>query len=165
MPVLYTASFYDPQDWMGRLYRVSRAHPRGRKTQWETLPFLYPSRDLLQAYRAGDIGFPDFKREYLAGLEAAIGRASELQEWLATCSFPGPVYVTVLRAGGAGLPPTSTGPVASREGGLRGAWRAALEVWPGKPLAGFRAAPSRRIPVLCGIIVYVIRFNNQLLLR
>ena len=84
MPVLYTASFYDSQDWMGRLYRVSRAHPRGRKTQWESLPFLYPPRDLLRAYRAGDIGFPDFQRDYLAGLEAAIGRAAELQEWLAT---------------------------------------------------------------------------------
>ena len=32
----------------------------------------------------------------------------------------------------------------------------------GKPLSGFRATPSRRIPVLCGMIVYVIRFNNQL---
>ncbi len=84
MPVLYTASFYDPQDWMGRLYRVSRAHPRGRKTQWETLPFLYPPRDLLRAYRAGDIDFPVFKRDYLAGLEAATGRAGELEEWLAT---------------------------------------------------------------------------------
>ena len=35
----------------------------------------------------------------------------------------------------------------------------------GKPLAGFRATPSRRIPVLCGMIAYVIRFNNQLLHR
>ena len=35
----------------------------------------------------------------------------------------------------------------------------------GKPLAGFRATPSRRIPVLCGMIVSVIRFNNQLLHR
>ncbi len=84
MPVLYTASFYDPQDWMGRPYRVSRAHPRGRKTQWETLPFLYPPRELLRAYRAGDIDFPDFQRDYLAGLEAAIARAGELEEWLAT---------------------------------------------------------------------------------
>ena len=85
MPTVYTASFYDPQDWMGRLYRVSRAHPRGRKTQWETLPCLYPPRDLLQAYRAGDIGFPDFQRDYLAGLEAAMAlpRKSELQDWLA----------------------------------------------------------------------------------
>ena len=35
----------------------------------------------------------------------------------------------------------------------------------GKPLAGFRATPSRRIPVLCGMIAYVMRFNNQLLHR
>ena len=35
----------------------------------------------------------------------------------------------------------------------------------GKPLAGFRATPSRRIPVLYGMVVYAIRFNNQLLHR
>ena len=35
----------------------------------------------------------------------------------------------------------------------------------GKPLAGFRATPSRRITGLTGIIYYVIRFNNLLLRR
>ena len=35
----------------------------------------------------------------------------------------------------------------------------------GKPLAGFRATPSRRVPVLYGMVVYAIRFNNQLLHR
>ena len=35
----------------------------------------------------------------------------------------------------------------------------------GKPLARFRATPSRRIPVLYGMVVYAIRFNNQLLYR
>ena len=35
----------------------------------------------------------------------------------------------------------------------------------GKPLAGFRATPIRRIPVLYGMVVHVIRFNNQLLHR
>ena len=35
----------------------------------------------------------------------------------------------------------------------------------GKPLAGFRATPDRRIPVLYGMVVYAIRFNNQLLHR
>ena len=84
MPTVYTASFYDPQDWVGRVYRVSRAHPRGRKTQWETLPLLYPPRNLLQAYRAGDIGFADLERDYVAGLETAIGQAGELEEWLST---------------------------------------------------------------------------------
>jgi uncharacterized protein YeaO (DUF488 family) len=48
------------------------------------LPFLYPPRVLLQAYRAGDIGFPDFERDYVAGLEAAVGQAGELEEWLST---------------------------------------------------------------------------------
>ena len=41
--------------------------------------------------------------------------------------------------------------------------------WPrglaGKQLAGFRATPSRRITVLYGMVVYGIRFNNQLLHR
>ena len=84
MPVLYTASFYDPQDWVGSVYRVSRAHPRGRKTQWETLPFFYPPRDLLRAYRAADIDFREFQRGYLAGLEEAMGHNGELGEWLTT---------------------------------------------------------------------------------
>ena len=35
----------------------------------------------------------------------------------------------------------------------------------GKPLASFRATPSRRITVLYGMVVYAIRFNNQLLHR
>ncbi len=35
----------------------------------------------------------------------------------------------------------------------------------GKPLAGFRATPDRRIIVLYGMIVSVIRFNNPLLHR
>ncbi len=35
----------------------------------------------------------------------------------------------------------------------------------GKPLAGFRATPSRRIPVLYGMVVHAIRFKNQLLHR
>ena len=30
----------------------------------------------------------------------------------------------------------------------------------GKPLAGFRATLSKRIPVLYGMVVSVIRFNN-----
>ena len=35
----------------------------------------------------------------------------------------------------------------------------------GKPLAGFRATPDRRIIVLCGMIVSVIRFKNPPLHR
>ena len=35
----------------------------------------------------------------------------------------------------------------------------------GKPLAWFRATPSSRNPVLCGILVYAIRFKHPLLYR
>ena len=35
----------------------------------------------------------------------------------------------------------------------------------GKPLAGFRATPSRRNPVLYGMVVYAIRFTHPLLYR
>ena len=35
----------------------------------------------------------------------------------------------------------------------------------GKPLAGFRATPSRRIPVLYGMVMYIIRVKNPLLHR
>ena len=35
----------------------------------------------------------------------------------------------------------------------------------GKPLAGFRATPSRRNPVLYGMVVYAMRFKNPLLHR
>ena len=35
----------------------------------------------------------------------------------------------------------------------------------GKPLAGFRATPSRGNPVLYGMVVYAIRFKNPLLHR
>ena len=35
----------------------------------------------------------------------------------------------------------------------------------GKPLAWFRATPTRRIPVLHDMLVYVIRFTNPLLHR
>ena len=60
---------------------------------------------------------------------------------------------------------TITGAVMDPDGGVTGEmwqWSRGLA---GKPLAGFRATPDRRIRVLCGIIVSVIRFNNPLLHR
>ena len=67
--MLHTASFYAPDHWVGQPYRVSRQHPRGRRVQWETLPFLYPERHHLDAYRQGSLTFDQFSREYRAGLE------------------------------------------------------------------------------------------------
>lgn len=80
--MLYTASFYAPQDWVGRFYRVSRAHPRGQRTQWETLPFLYPQRELIRSYRTGEVDFAAFAREYRKGLDQGYERLAEFQEWL-----------------------------------------------------------------------------------
>ena len=92
--MLHTASFYDPQDWQGRCYRVSRAHPRGRRTQWEVAPFLYPERPLLRAYRQGDLDFAALSLEYRQGLDEAFGQSEQFQEWVA--SLPDLGHVTLL---------------------------------------------------------------------
>ena len=80
--MLYTASFYAPEDWVGRAYRVSRQHPRGRKVQWETLPLVDPARELLRAYRAHQIDFSQFANDYREGLEQQFERSAEFQEWV-----------------------------------------------------------------------------------
>ena len=61
---------------------MSRSHPRGRSSQWETLPFLYPPRDLLVAYRSGEMGFDDLAAEYLRGLETGYAEGGQLREWV-----------------------------------------------------------------------------------
>ena len=81
-PTLHTASFYATEHWHGTRYRVSRSHPRGRSTQWETLPFLYPRRDLLVAYRGGEMGFDALAAEYLRGLDADYAEGGKLREWM-----------------------------------------------------------------------------------
>lgn len=80
--MLYTASFYAPDNWEGLRYRVSRSHPRGRRTQWETLPFLYPARDLLVAYRAGELDFAGLSAEYRVSLDLRHNESADLQDWL-----------------------------------------------------------------------------------
>ena len=80
--MLYTASFYDPDDWQGLFYRVSRSHPRGRRVMWETLPFLYPDRALLVAYRSGVLDFTALSAEYRSSLDARQGESVRFQEWL-----------------------------------------------------------------------------------
>ncbi|PKB79858.1 MAG: hypothetical protein BZY88_11195 [SAR202 cluster bacterium Io17-Chloro-G9] len=80
--MLYTASFYDPDDWRGSLYRVSRSHPRGRRAVWETLPFLYPDRALLVAYRSGALDFEALSAEYRISLDARQGESVQFQDWL-----------------------------------------------------------------------------------
>ena len=79
--MIYTASFYAPQNWVGLLYRVSRQHPRGLKAQWEVLPFFYPPLDLLRAYRAGTLTFEQFGYDYKHSLEISY-RTSLARNWL-----------------------------------------------------------------------------------
>ena len=80
--MLYTASFYEPGNWKGVRYRISRAHPRGKRTDWEVQPFLYPSRALLTEYRAGAIDFRGLDQSYREQLEQTAGTEEGFREWL-----------------------------------------------------------------------------------
>ena len=82
MSALYTASYYQPENWVGACFRVSRAHPRGRKSMWECLPFLYPGRPLLQSYRAGHFGFDTFSESYCGQLDEAYLHDPGLKQWV-----------------------------------------------------------------------------------
>jgi uncharacterized protein YeaO (DUF488 family) len=70
--MLYTASFYEPRHWVGVRYRISRAHPRGRRTEWEVQPSLYPSRALLTEYRCGDLDFAALDIRYREELDSTF---------------------------------------------------------------------------------------------
>ncbi len=79
---LYTASFYDPQDWVGQPFRISRGHPRGRKVQWGTLPFFFPERALVRAYRGGEIDFTDYTPIYLDHLDRTYETSDAMGRWI-----------------------------------------------------------------------------------
>ena len=80
--MLYTASFYEPRHWVGVRYRISRAHPRGRRTEWEVQPALYPSRALLTEYRQGGLGFAGLDARYRDELDATFEIDESFREFL-----------------------------------------------------------------------------------
>ena len=80
--MLYTASFYEPGHWVGTRYRISRAHPRGRKTEWEVQPALYPSRALLTDYRQGNIGFAELDIRYRDELDGTLEKDADFRAFL-----------------------------------------------------------------------------------
>ena len=84
MTVLHTASFYETENWVGRPFRISRAHPRGRRTQWDCLPFFYPDRRLLDSYRGGHIDFTSLGDMYRGGLDARFAENTEMRHWVET---------------------------------------------------------------------------------
>ena len=97
--MLYTASFYDPQDWQGQCYRVSRAHPRGRRAQWDTAPFLYPPRELLREYRSGGLDFNSLSLEYWRGLDESYDQVDKFREWVQGLSALGDVTLLCFERG------------------------------------------------------------------
>ena len=99
--MLYTASFYALDDWRGAVYRVSRGHPRGRKSQWHRLPFLYPSRPLLLAYRAGELDFDGLEVEYRQELEQGSMGSAEFGSWLAEVPVLGDFTLLCFEKAGA----------------------------------------------------------------
>ena len=97
--MLYTASFYDPQDWVGQCYRVSRAHPRGRQAQWELAPFLYPDRGLLNSYRAGTLDFAALTLEYRRGLDVNYEQDGRFQDWVGGLASAGDLTLLCFERG------------------------------------------------------------------
>lgn len=97
--MLYTASYYDPQDWVGQACRVSRAHPRGRKTQWDTLSFLYPPLELLRAYRQGDLDFEALSQEYRKDLDQKLLVDFRMRRWLTQLPEMGDVTLLCFERG------------------------------------------------------------------
>ena len=80
--MLYTASFYEPRHWIGVRFRISRAHPRGRRAEWEVQPALYPSRALLTEYRRGDLDFSALDARYRAELDSRAGNDEAFRAFL-----------------------------------------------------------------------------------
>ena len=87
--MLYTASFYQPRHWVGTRYRISRAHPRGRRTEWEAQPALYPSRSLLTEYRRGDLDFAALDLRYREELDETFDRNDGFRSFLEGLSSAG----------------------------------------------------------------------------
>ena len=80
--MLYTASFYRQDHWIGQRYRISRAHPRGRRTEWDVQPALYPSRALLTDYRQGNLTFTDLDVRYREELDETRERDAYFRAFL-----------------------------------------------------------------------------------
>ena len=80
--MLYTASFYEQRHWVGVRYRISRAHPRGRRTEWEVQPALYPSRAVLTEYRQGNLDFAALDSRYREELEMTYKKDEGFQSFL-----------------------------------------------------------------------------------
>ena len=69
---IYTASFYEPHNWRGKLFRVSRRPPRGVKKVWEDLPWAYPSKQIYRQYRNEEIGATVYFQAYVSEITGKL---------------------------------------------------------------------------------------------
>jgi uncharacterized protein YeaO (DUF488 family) len=98
--MLYTASFYEPAHWIGARYRISRGHPRGKVTDWELQPHLYPSRSLLTEYRDGAIDFRELDLRYRAEVEGTYGSEGGFRAWVEGLAASGDVTLLCFEPAG-----------------------------------------------------------------
>ena len=104
--MLYTASFYRAKTTGSvQRYRISRAHPRGRKTEWEVQPSLYPSRSLLTDYRQGNLTFQQLDVRYREELDETYEGDGNFRAFLEQLPAVGNFTSAVLRACRGTLPP------------------------------------------------------------
>lgn len=99
--MLYTASFYEPRHWVGIRYRISRAHPRGRRAEWEVQPTLYPSRGLLTEYRRGDLDFAALDVRYREELDGTFERDEGFRAFLGGLTEAGDLTLLCFEPEGA----------------------------------------------------------------
>lgn len=78
---------------------MSRAHPRGRKAQWELAPSLYPDRVLLNSYRAGEVDFAALTLEYRRGLDAIYEQDGRFKGWVESLGSAGDLTLLCFERG------------------------------------------------------------------
>ena len=82
MATIHTASFYQPENWVGTPYRISLYHPRGRRNKWESVQALYPPVALLRDFRSGRVDFETYIQLYMESVEANYFNDIKLHHWL-----------------------------------------------------------------------------------
>lgn len=82
--MLALASWYEPQNWRGKLLRISNTAGRRKGLKksiynWGVVPCLIPDWSLVKAFRAGKITKEEYSEVYLSGLQE---KWDEVFTWL-----------------------------------------------------------------------------------
>ncbi len=76
--MLYTASYFESRHWHGDLIAISPSVPKEIKVK-ASLPFLFPSVELLSAWRAKQIDEVEYTERYRAQIKDSW---SQVKKWL-----------------------------------------------------------------------------------